>query len=233
MIQDIIIGAVVALIGAIIGAFLGYLFSEMGQKKERLINGIYRPLLGQVGNLFKEIEEGKPPDLTSYKNVMQDGLYVVMKSQIREAADLAFFETKNYKDKYDASKGPIDRIIKQQIEKLARAKDLEKYRGANYILNYTAFIEGTYMGGSMLRDSLLRGKMPAQVLIEKRPVLKNSNIISYIGGYEIDRKLADSISQSSLKIADEDQIIKNTRSQRIILLDCLEKLIILLKKEII
>jgi len=88
-----------------------------------------------------------------------------------------------------------------------------------------------YVGDVNLRESLLIDKPPTQVLMEKKPMVKDSDIRSTIGGYEVERPLADAIVKSALERLKADETVQNLRGQRALVLHDLGFLLEKLKKK--
>jgi hypothetical protein len=92
-------------------------------------------------------------------------------------------------------------------------------------VSYSGFIDHAFMGTVNLQSCLIVGKTPVEWIIQKRPLLKESNIGCNIGGWSVERPLADEISRSALQRAEMDQSIKEARSQRQLVLRDLQDLI--------
>ncbi|WP_455276844.1 hypothetical protein [[Eubacterium] cellulosolvens] len=237
MIPDIFMYTIIANISVIVGAILGYLFSRREKRKERLIDGIYRPLLGQISRAFEEIKNGKMPDMKEFEEIKQDGLYFVIDENVKEPTDQIYQELMGYKDLYDASMGRINQIVREEVEKKietsAQGKDLEKYKSGDKKVNYRAFINHKYMGSINLSDCLLIGKTPVQILTERRTILKDSNIDSNISGRSAKRTLTDAIAKFALFQANKDTVIQDARLQQQSIIEDFNELIENLKKKVV
>jgi hypothetical protein len=167
MVQDTIVSGTFAILGVIVGVVTTHFLSKARWRTERLTEGIYRPLLGTIGRISETIREGGDPNLDSLKKARYDGLYFVMDRQVRELSEEAYSAIREYKDAVEASRASIDTIVRQQIDRFAKGEDVEKFRSGGHEVNYRAFIDHQYMGSIELRDCLLIGRMPSEILIER------------------------------------------------------------------
>ena len=101
----IITGIAATLIGTIVGAFLTYTLSKTQRRNERLIEGIYRPLLGQLGQVLERIQDADSPDLKGLDAVRQDGMYFVMNAPTLNVLCAA------YSERPVAEKGTTCRLV--------------------------------------------------------------------------------------------------------------------------
>jgi hypothetical protein len=229
----IITGIAATLIGTIAGAFLTYTLSKTQRRNERLIEGIYRPLLGQLGQVLERIQDADSPDLKGLDAVRQDGMYFVMNETLKKMTRQAYDEIKGYKDRYGASSSRARAIVRELVQNFVPAEDLDKYRSGGSEVTYRGFIDHAAMGSVTLQSCLLIGKTPVEWLIEKSSLLRESHIDCNISGHSVGRHLADEISDSALQRADLDPLIRDTRSQRQLVLRDLEDLIKTLSAKIL
>ena len=230
---DGILGIIGPLSGVIIGAILSYFIFKRQKTSERLTEGIYRPLLGQVGQIFEKMQHREMPDLKIFDQIRLDGMYYVMDEKVKEKASQVYQRLKDYQNAYATSVGRIDKIIDEEVEKVVvQLKDPEKYRRGRGVA-FSAFTEGQFMGRINLEYCLRMGKDPLQVLKEEKPRLKDSDIECLIAGYTVDRRLADPMVESALKKVNEDLDIQEESSLRNSLLIDLQGLIEMLKKQVV
>ena len=229
-----ILGIIGTLVGVLVGAVLTYFISLSVRRKERLIDGIYRPLLGQIGQILEKITDGTElPDLSHLEKTRQDGMYFVIDDTVKKIADHVYEELKDYRDFYEASTSSVDGIAEEEVQKIIpKLEKPERFQGRTSNVFYTAFIDHQFMGRVSLRDCLRIGKTPVQFLIEKRPVVKDSDITCLIAGSEVEREVTDLIVEPALKKADENKAIIRFRSKRQSLLKDIQELIEILKKQI-
>jgi len=226
-----ILGIIGTLVGVLVGAVLTYFVSLRVRKKERLVEGIYRPLLGQIGQISEKIENGEMPDLSGFEKIMQDGMYFIINEEIRQETNRMHQRLKLYKNAYDGSTPYIDEIIREEVEKvLPQLEDPERYRGGGYDVNYRAFIIHQFMGSQSLRDSVRVDKTPVEVLREMR-LVSDSDIDSNIGGVSVERRFADAIAESVLERARVHVLIMFEKSFRQVVVRELRDLIEMLKKQ--
>jgi len=230
--QDYLASGSMAIAGVIVGSLLTYFLSKKMHRKDRLTGEIYRPLIGQAAQLHAIVSLGSSPDLAGLENVKHDGLYYVIDKEVRKKADLALQEAKNYRDLYEASDGRIGNIIKEVMESLASGENLEKYRGGAYEFSYAAYVNNRYMGSTRVRNCIFVGKTPIEVLKADRPIIDERSVRSYIGGYDVERSLADELVQIMLRRCEEDATIREARMLRFSLLDRLQEVIKSAKEEI-
>jgi hypothetical protein len=221
----ILAGAIAAILGGLFGAVLTHLLSKTRARNERLIEGIYRPLLGQLGKVLERIRDADSLDLEDLDAVRRGGMYFVMEEGMRKMVDQVYEEIKEYKDRRDASSSRAQAIVREVVQNFVPAQDLDKYRSGGFEVSYRGFIDHAFMGTVNLQSCLIVGKTPVEWIIQKRPLLKESNIGCNIGGWSVERPLADEISRSALQRAEMDQSIKEARSQRQLVLRDLQDLI--------
>lgn len=221
----ILAGAIVALLGALFGAVLTHLLSKTRARNERLIEGIYRPFLGQLGKVLEKIQDADTLDLKGLDIVRQDGMYFVMEEALKKMANQVYEEIKGYNDRHDASSSRAQAIVREAVQNFLPAQDQDKYRSGGFEVTYRGFIDHAFMGTVALHSCLLIGKTPVECLVEKRPLLKESNIDCNISGCKVERYLADEVSRSALARANLDPVIQDARSQRQLVLGDLEDLI--------
>jgi len=225
LMDAILAGAIVALLGAAFGAVLGHIFSKTRARNERLIEGIYRPLLGQLGLLLEKVQDVENLDLMGLEGVRRNGMFFAMDESLRKMTSQVYKEIKEYKDRYDASNARAQAMVREAIQNFAPTQDLGNYRSGGFEVTYRGFIDHAFMGMVDLRSCLLVGKTPVERMIQNRPLLKESNIDCCISGYKVERHLADEISKWALQRAEMDQSIKDARSQRQLVLRDLHDLI--------
>ena len=112
-------GVAAALIGAIIGASLSYALTKALRKNERIIEGIYRPLLGQLGQVLERVQDADSLDLKGLDDVRQDGMYFAMDERLREMTNQVYEEIKGYKDRYEASSSHALAIVRELVQESA------------------------------------------------------------------------------------------------------------------
>jgi len=211
-----ILGIIEALVYVALGAIFGYFVSKIQRRSERLIEGIYEPLLGQVGQIEEKIQDGRTvPDLESLEKTRQGGMYFVVDGKTKKKADSVYQELKNYQTMYNASTGAINKIIEEEVGKvLVQLENPERYRDRPYDVDYRAHIVGVHVGNANLRDCLRIGKTPVQFLSETKPRVKDSEIDCLLAGYDIERRLVDPMAKLALGKANEDSVVQETRSLR-------------------
>jgi len=226
------------LVGVVVGVYLGSVLSKVQRRKERLIDGIYEPLLGEFGAIKYEIEDGRRmPELDDLDETRKGAMYFalsIVHDEVKKKVDSVYLKLKDYQTRYKASGGILNKIIEEEVEKIRpQLEDPEKYRDRPYDVNYRAFIVGQHVGDASLRECLRIGKAPLQFLRETKPTVKDSDIDCLVSGYLVERRLVDPMAESALKRADGDPAVQETRSQRESLLAELQKLIELLTKEVL
>ena len=235
---------IIGVVGVLLGTILGQLMHRRAlvesislqkeeRRRERLSEGIYRPLLGQVGRIREQIFDGESPDLAGLERTMQDGMFYIMDEKVRKEV-IAFSAVASvYKEIFNTSRARSASIVREEIRKLLRDKeaDLEKYQRGGLELVYRAFIDHLNIGIVSLRDCVFLDKTPLQILREKTTSTKEASIETNIGGHPVSRELADIISESALERAkkDDDIVAARTLRQNIlrntVLFQDLEKLV--------
>jgi len=223
----IYITAIIGVVGVLLGAILGQLLHRRvlvesislqreERRRERLSEGIYRPLLGQVGRIREQIFDGESPDLTGLEQTMQDGMFYIMDEKVRKEAIAFSVVARLYKEILETSRARSASIVREEIERLLRDRgaDLERYRGGGLELVYRAFIDHLNIGIVSLGDCIFLDKTPLQILRERTTSTKEASIDSNIGGYPVSRELADIISESALERARKDADIVAARTLR-------------------
>jgi len=124
-------------------------------------------------------------------------------------------------------------IVREVVQNLLPAQDLDKYRSGGFEVSYRGFIDHAFMGTVTLQSCLLMDKSPVEYLMEKKPLLKESNIDCNIGGYRVDRCLADEVSRTALARADSEPLIQDARSQRELVVRDLRELVKTLSAKIL
>jgi hypothetical protein len=230
-----------ALLGAAIGGALGWggvLLSNRLQRgerrRERLSEAIYRPLLGQIGQIREQIENGQMPDLSGLLRTRQDGMYYVIKEGLGQMTDSISNGTKIYNDVYKAASVVGQTIVREEIERFLqdRQEDLKKYQSGGYELNYRAFFRHQHLGNVKLQDCLIMDMTPADVLLKMGSIAQDSEIDSNISGYSVDRQVADEISRAALERAREHPYFIAEKQIKKNLLGRLQKTIEMLEEEI-
>jgi len=229
------ISGFLALVGVFVGTLLGFVLSKIQRRKERLIEGIYEPLLAQVGVTKDNIQDGmKMPDLGALDETMQSGWYLVMDDKVKKKADLVYQELKDYRAAYTPSGVTLNKIIEEEVKKvLAKIEKPERYKDVPYDVVYRAHIVGAHVGSANLRECLRIGKTPLQFLRETKPTVKDSEIDCLLGGFDIERRLVDPMAELALKKANEDSIVQETRALRNSLLGHLQELIKMLSEQVV
>jgi len=200
----------ITMLGPILGAIAGYggvLLSNHLAKKGRLSEGIYQPLLGQIGLIRKQLEQGEDPDLAGIEKIMQGGYYFKIDDKDRNKIENLHNSIAVYKSVYLHAKGRGERIIRDEVEKFALGKgeDPHKYFSisGHEIVTYRAFIGERCVDSVGLLVSLIMGLDPFGILSE-RTLYRERNIDCIVGGQSVDRQVASSISDSALERARED-----------------------------
>jgi hypothetical protein len=167
---------------------------------ERLSNDVYVPLLGQIHQISLDIGQGKKPDLSGFEQTMHQGSFYLMDKQVQDEAARFFISARYYGDMCGVVRTWLSDRIREKIEQLnLKKEDLEKYRSGGYEIAYNVKIRGqVYLDSLELRDALILGKMPIEILKEERPYLTESDIVTHISGYTTERPLVDEIAKSVL-----------------------------------
>jgi len=229
-----VLGIVGTLVGVFVGAVLTYFVSLRIRRKGRLAEGIYEPLLGQVGEIKDKIQDGREmPDLDGFEKTRHYGMYFVMDDEVKKKADLVYQELKDYQTMYNASTGSINKIIEKEVELRLSSVELEKYRDRPYDVDYRGHIAGRHVGNANLRDCLRIGKTPLQFLHETKSKVNDSDIDCLLSGYPFQRISADFISVSALATVKFDSVVQETGSLRNSLLRDLQELIEMLKEKVV
>lgn len=226
--QDALVTAVIAMSSAIAGAAIAsgltYKLTTRSERKNRLIEGAYRPLLGQIGHLWRAIEDYQAPNLAGLEKTRQDGMYWRMNEEIREIENEAYRKLADYKEVYGRALVRAWDIIKEEIRKaLEYVADPERYRAGTWEVNFNASVNGVNLGSEDLRGCLLKGKSPVQILKERSPNLEESDIHPLVCGLDFERALADAIVKSALEKAGLDTFILDMRSKRESLLEDVQR----------
>jgi len=222
--------------GTLSGIGLGYFISKRLRRSDRLIESIYEPLLSAIGQIHKDILYSmQMPDRNDLQTTKKSAMYYAMDNEVKEMEDIVYRKLKEYQTMFQASGMAINKIIEGEVEKvIANLKDAEKYRNRPYDMDYRPHIAGVHVGHVNLRECVRIGKTPIQFIKETATrTVEDSDIDCLLAGYPFERRLADSISESTLKSANENSVVKETRALRNSLLEDLQKLIEKLTKKVV
>jgi len=202
-----------AVVGALIGGFISDFLSHGRERKRMMSERVYQPLLYQAGLIAEKVRDGMMPDLTGLEAVRHDSLFRYREDKVQTATLSLIMYTRMYREYYPAARDSVKRIIKEEIESLAsgRQEDLAKWRSGGYKVSYRAFIGYEPIGFADLESCLLVGRTPAQFLLERHNILQrqpSAEIDANISGYNVEKTFADTLSESSLKKADNDDTVQ-------------------------
>lgn len=201
---NLLVGAAVALVSVL----LTYVMSTRQSRKERLLEEIYRPLLGQVARTFVGLKIGEMPNMDELDRLKKDGLYYLMDEKVKETVDLFRAEIHSHKDECEIAKGKITGIIKETIGLIGSKYGLRT--PSNCQLIFKAYVEGQPVEFVELEDCLLTHESPRQLLIQKRPLLNSRKfeIKTLLSGFDISQQIGDEIWRSAAETANEDKDIQ-------------------------
>jgi len=226
-----------AAVGALIGGYFSDLLSNRRQRKRIMSERVYQPLLYQAGLIAEKVRDGMMPDLIGLEAVRHDSLFRYREDKVQTATLSLIMYTRMYREYYPAARDSVKRIIREEIESLAssRQEDLAKWRSGGYEVSYRAFIGHEPIGIADLESCLLIGRTPAQFLLERHNILQghpSAKIDANISGHSVEKTFADTLSQSSLKKADNDETVQIFRHLAIEIVKEPDNLAGILKKRV-
>lgn len=224
-----------AVVGALIGGFISDFLSHGRERKMMMSERVYQPLLYQAGLIAEKVRDGMMPDLTGLEAVRHDSLFRYREDKVQTATLLLIMYATMYREYYPAARDGVKRIIKEEIESLAsgRQEDLVKWRSGGYEVSYRAFIGYEPIGIADLGSCLLVGRTPTQFLLERHNILQghpSAEIDANISGCSVEKTFADTLSESSLKKADNDQAVQIFRGLAKMIMEEPDNLAKILKK---
>jgi len=230
------INSLFGILGTLGGIVLGYFISKRLRRSDRLIEGIYEPLLGLVGQIDKNVRDSKEmPNLDNLEEIKRSGMYFAIDKEVKKMEDIVYRKLKEYQTMFNASEPIINRIIQEEVEKvIPNLEDAERYGHRPYDIEYRPHIAGVHVGHANLRECLRIGKTPIQFIKETATrKIEDSDIDCLLAEYQFDRHLADSISELAKEKVDRDPIVEETRTLRKSLLEDMQKLIEMLTKKVV
>jgi len=121
------INSLFGVLGTLGGIVLGYFISKRLRRSDRLIEGIYEPLLGLVGQIDKDVRDGMGmPNLDNLEQIKQSGMYFAIDNEVKKIEDIVYRKLKEYQIMFNASGRVINEIIEKEVEKvIANLEDLK------------------------------------------------------------------------------------------------------------
>lgn len=210
-------------VGGFVGGLMAWgavvienLLSNRRERKRRMSERVYEPLLLQTQLLAEKIQSGEKPDLTNLEKVRQDCLVRFRDERVQGVTSSIYLYARLHSHLYTAARENVKRIIREEIEALAsdRQSDLDRWRSRGYEVRYSAFVGNSPIESVDLESCLLVGKTPSQFLAERHDYLTkqpSSEIHVIISPDKVDKAFADALSESALKKADRDETVQLTR----------------------
>lgn len=226
--------SIVGMVGALLGVYVGHHLGSVRARNERLYEGIYRPLLGQIGLIREEIEKGLDPNLRGIEQIRRDGLFFFLKEKEKFTIEKVYRWTQVYSQAYHSAvargRDIIDSEMKRQFLGDNLYADLAKQLTQGRLPTYRLLVGDRSRAEIGLLDSLVQKKNPYDALGDIAIISATRSYDCIIGSDTIPENKAKAISESALKVVEEDIDFKWLWSLRKRLVEDTNSLIGMLKR---
>lgn len=235
------------LLAAVVGAALAYQSAKKNlrlsvsitqeeRRNQRLYEGVYRPLLGQIGFVREEILKGVDPLPTGIESTRRDGLFFLLDKEEREALEKIYqwiwFYRRAYQDVVVRGKDIISHEMKKQLVGDVKYGSLLAQLARDHWPTYRFLAGGISRSDTSLLNSLIQNRNPYDLLGETAIISTDRDYDCIIGSDEIPTELAKSIADSTLKEAEGDARFIWFRSVKEYLIKDIESLIKMLERHV-
>ena len=229
------------LIGAIIGGVIVFVSSFLVQKwtqeriwrKERTLRAIdtmYGPLLSEMSMISELLKRFDPISSFPMKwtEIRHHHLYFTIPQKLRGELEAFYDRLEGYRILYEGAKGSIDRVVRDAMRSILSEEAIAPPR--DLTINYRVFVVHQFVTMISLRDALLKGKTPRQLLEEKGVDVKGAETTVLVGGYGYpDIETINRLCEVALKKIQEDLLFQEMRNRNSSLLQDVQEIIKKLK----
>lgn len=214
-----LLGAIIAIASTAFGALLTNILRTRWERKRRMQEIVFEPLLGQLMRVLQSIGAGEKPDLNELEKISMHPAAFLLSKDLKKKISSAKGLFRLYGIFYRSALAKIQTIITQEIDRYVSehgvSPEVKKSLGlGKYQLEYRAFV-GTQLLGSVTSEiCLLLSMQPFDILMDRLGGMRNVKIQYILGGHVFDKEASEAILRSAMNLADKDEDIEVARSMR-------------------
>jgi hypothetical protein len=233
--------------GPIVGAIVGGILTLMGtmfsgralrerERRRRLSDIIYRPLIHVALDVCQEVDEGRLPNLGEFNKVFSDGMFSLVSEQIRNLTRKMQIPLTIYHSLVVSLEGRIAAIVRNAIDQqVVQPANWERIKAGGYKPLFHLYVYDKVVKSVTLEQCLLAGETPEEFL-ERRKTIRvggmKTEIRCVLGSDICETNLANGIVREAMQAAQLDDGITFARLTRDEILSSGQVLVEAVKKHV-